>query len=153
MNDTSRHTPFSGLPDPIHEAELYADVPTKRLVAWLVDVILISVMTAVATILSLFTALFVLPAVYAAISFLYRWISLTRNSATPGMRLVALEMRRSDGDRFDGATALLHTAGYFVSVAVFPLQLISVVLMLMSERRQGLTDMVIGTAALNRQAD
>ncbi len=153
MNDTSRHTPFSGLPDPVHEAELYADVPTKRLVAWLVDVLLISLMTAVATILSLFTALFVLPAVYAAISFLYRWISLSRNSATPGMRLVALELRRSDGDLFDGATALMHTAGYFVSVAVFPLQLISVVLMLMSERRQGLTDMVIGTAAVNRQAD
>ncbi|MXQ06968.1 RDD family protein [Alphaproteobacteria bacterium GH1-50] len=141
-----------GLPDPVTEAEFYADVPTKRLIAWFVDIVLISLLTALVTILSLFTALFILPVVYGVISFVYRWVSLTRRSATPGMRLVALEMRRADGDRFDGPTALMHTAGYFVSVAVFPLQLISIVLMLMSERRQGLTDMVLGTAALNREA-
>ena len=152
MNDTTRHTLDMGLPDPVREAEFYADVPTKRLIAWVVDVILISLMTAGAVILSLFTGLFILPLVYAAISFLYRWISLTGSSATPGMRLVSLEMRKGDGERFDGATAFLHTAGYFVSVAVFPLQLISVVLMLMSERKQGLTDMILGTAALNREA-
>ena len=66
------------------------------------------------------------------------------------MRVMALEMRKGDGNHFDGPTALLHTAGYFASVAIFPLQLVSVVLMLTSERKQGLTDMVLGTAALNR---
>ena len=149
---TQYHFSGSGLPDPVTEADLYADVPTKRFFAWIVDIVLISLLTAVATVLSLFTALFILPVVYAVISFVYRWVSLTRSSATPGMRLVSLEMRRADGDRFDGATALLHTAGYFTSVAIFPLQLVSIVLMLMSERRQGLTDMVLGTAALNREA-
>jgi uncharacterized RDD family membrane protein YckC len=142
----------SGLPDPDRDHAFYDDVPTKRLIAWLIDVVLISAITAVLVLISLFTALFILPLVYAAASFAYRWFSLTRHSATPGMRFVSLEMRRENGEAFDGATALLHTAGYFASVAVFPLQLVSIVLMLMSERKQGLTDMVLGTAALNRAA-
>lgn len=150
MDKMSDHSFMSGLPDPVTEAEFYEDVPSKRFFAWLVDIFLISLITAVLTLLSLFTALFILPFVYACVSFIYRWASLSRHSATPGMRLVSLEMRKSDGDAFDGPTALLHTAGYFASVAIFPLQLVSVVLMLMSERKQGLTDMVMGTAALNR---
>ena len=150
MDKTSDLSYMSGLPDPVSEAELYDDVASKRLFAWLIDVVLISFITAGLTVLSLFTALFILPLVYAAASFLYRWISLTKSSATPGMRVMSLEFRKSDGSAFDGPTALLHTAGYFASVAVFPLQLISIVLMVMSERKQGLTDMVLGTAAINR---
>lgn len=149
---TTTGSHLSGLPDPDRDQAFYDDVPTKRLIAWVVDVILISVITAVLVLISLFTALFILPLVYAATSFLYRWFSLTRHSATPGMRFVSLEMRKGNGETFDGATALLHTAGYFASLAIFPLQLISIVLMLMSERKQGLTDMVLGTAALNRAA-
>ena len=145
-------TPYylSGLPDPVNEAEFYEDVPTKRLFAWLIDIALISLITAGLTILSLFTALFILPLVFAVVSFLYRWIGLSTRSATIGMRVMSLEMRKGDGSGFDGATALLHTTGYFISVAVFPLQLVSVALMVVSERKQGLTDMVLGTAALNR---
>ena len=150
MDNTSNTYFMSDLPDPQTEAEFYEDVVSKRFFAWIIDIVLIGLITAGLTVLSLFTALFILPLVYATVSFLYRWASLTRHSATPGMRLVSLEMRQSDGDTFNGPTALLHTAGYFVSVAVFPLQLISIVLMLMTERKQGLTDMVLGTVALNR---
>ena len=147
---TSAH--YADLPDPTREAEFYQDVPAKRLIAWVADVFLISLITALLTLLSLFTALLILPLVYATVSFLYRWVSLTRRSATPGMRFAAIELRSRDGGPLDGATAFFHTVGYFVSVAVFPLQLVSIALMLMSERKQGLTDMVLGTAALNRRA-
>ncbi|MGJ8558402.1 MAG: RDD family protein, partial [Sulfitobacter geojensis] len=41
--------------------------------------------------------------------------------------------------------------GYSVSFAIPVLQLISIVLMLTSARRQGLTDMVLGTVALNKR--
>src|SRR6056297_593893 len=138
MDNTSDSSFMSNLPDPRTETEFYEDVVSKRFFAWLIDVVLISIITAILTLLSLFTAVFILPLVYATISFIYRWASLTRHSATPGMRLVSLEMRQADGETFSGPTALVHTAGYFASVAVFPLQLVSVVLMLMSERRQGL---------------
>lgn len=142
-----------GLPDPHTQAEFYDDVPTKRLLAWVVDSILIALIVFVLTLLSIFTALFILPLVWLTVGFLYRWVTIAGRSATPGMRLVSLELRRADGSRFDGTTALLHTAGYTVSVVTFPLQLISIAMMLLTERKQGLTDMILGTAAINRAAD
>ena len=95
---------------------------------------------------------FFFPALMAVVGFVYRVVTLASGSATWGMRLVSLEMRRQTGDRFDFATALLHTIGFYVSVAMAPLQLISIVLMLLSARAQGLTDHVMGTVAINRAA-
>ena len=137
------------LPTPTAQPEFYEDVVSKRFMAWIVDVILSSIVTAILTVFSLFTALFFLPFLYASIGFIYRWVGLSRHSATIGMRLMAVEFRKSDGEDFDGATAFLHTAGYYASVAIFPAQLVSIAMMLLSERRQGLTDMVLGTALLN----
>ena len=143
---------MSPLPDPHAQPEFYEDVNTKRLLAWVVDVVLITGVTLLLSVFTLFTALLILPFVYAVISFTYRWITLTSGSATLGMRLFSLELRRADGEKFDAQTAFLHTAGYFASVAIFPLQFVSIGLMLFSERRQGLTDMILGTVALNRRA-
>lgn len=137
------------LPLPDAQPEFYEDVNSKRLMAWIIDVVVISAITALLTVFSLFTALFFLPFLYATVGFIYRWAGLSRNSATLGMRLMAVEFRKSDGEDFDGTTAFLHTLGYYASVAIFPAQLVSIVLMLMSERKQGLTDMVLGTVLLN----
>ena len=48
--------------------------------------------------------------------------------------------------------AFLHTLGYTVSIGMPLLQVISIVLMLTTERAQGLSDHVLGTVALNRRA-
>lgn len=138
------------LPDPVSQPEFYDDVPTKRLIAWIVDGILVGLIVALLTVLSIFTALFILPLVWMTISFFYRWVTIAGRSATPGMRLMSIEFRRDDGSPFDGMTAFLHTTGYVVSVVTFPLQLISIAMMLMTERKQGLTDILLGTVALNR---
>ncbi len=143
---------MTGLPNPTSQSELYADVPTKRFFAWVIDVVIIAVLTALVTPFTFFTALFFLPVLFAILSFLYRWVTLSTGSATWGMRMVALEMRQSDGRPFTSGTAFLHTAGYVISVVTFPLQLISIACMLVSERKQGLSDMVLGTAAINRTA-
>lgn len=141
-----------GLPDPHTSPEFYADVPLKRFIAWVVDAILIGILTAIAVPFTLFSGLFFLPLLFLMIGFLYRWFTITSASATPGMRLAAIEFRTAQGERFDSGAAFLHTLGYTLSVSVFPLQLVSIVLMLISDRRQGLTDHVLGTAALNRAA-
>jgi RDD family. len=85
------------------------------------------------------------------IGFLYRLATLAGGSATWGMRLVGMELRDGRDLPFDGGIAFMHTLGYSVSVAMAPLQLISVVLMITSARRQGLTDMLLGTVPLNRR--
>ncbi|WP_197916553.1 RDD family protein [Thiosulfatihalobacter marinus] len=140
------------LPDPQTQAEFYADVPLKRLFAWVIDVVLIAIACLLILPFTAFTGVFFFPALMAVVGFVYRVVTLASGSATWGMRLVSLEMRRQTGDRFDFATALLHTIGFYVSVAMAPLQLISIVLMLLSARAQGLTDHVMGTVAINRAA-
>ncbi len=139
------------LPDPDTQPEFYADVPTKRLIAWVIDTVVIVAMSAV---VALFTVvgLFFFAFLLLIIGFIYRTITLTSGSATWGMRLTSLEMRDRTGRRFDFGSAFLHTLGYHVSLSVFPLQLISIGLMLMSSRRQGLTDHVMGSVAINRAA-
>ena len=139
-------------PNPMSHSDLYRDVPSKRLFAWIMDVFLITLLTLFLSLFTLFTALFIFPLFFAVISFLYRWTSLTLFSGTPGMSLMALSILDRDGESLNIRTAFLHTAGYFVSVAVFPLQLVSIALILMSEKHQSLTDMVLGTAAINRRA-
>ena len=69
------------------------------------------------------------------------------------MRLMAIELRDASGQRLDNGQALLHTLGYTVQWAVPILQVVSVVMMLVTERGQSLTDMVLGTVALNRRSE
>lgn len=141
-----------GLPDPDYMEQMYSDVPSKRLFAWVIDVVFIGIIVGFLTLFSFFTALFFLPFLFGVVSFLYRWGTISSGSATPGMRIMAIGLRTADGERLSGTTAFLHTAGYFFSVITFPLQLISIAMMLMTARKQGLTDSVLGTVALNQSA-
>ena len=143
---------YDTLPDPDHQAEFYADVPVKRALAWGVDAILIALITAVVVPFTLFLGLFFLPVLYMSISFLYRTVGLARHSATPGMRLMAIEFRDRTGARFDLGTAFLHTLGYTLTIGTLLPQLLSIGLMLTTARGQGLTDMVLGTVAINKPA-
>ena len=65
---------------------------------------------------------------------------------------MAISLRDAYGRRLDFGLALLHTLGYTVSMSLPLIQIVSIVLMLSSERRQGLTDMALGTAMVNRRA-
>ncbi|WP_028913887.1 RDD family protein [Pseudorhodobacter ferrugineus] len=142
----------SALPDPDYQAEFYAGVPFKRGMAWIVDTVLTVILTAIIVPFTAFTALFFLPFLYLIVNLLYRWISLSRSSATPGMRFAAIEFRRSDGRVFDTATAFMHTLGYSLSIAFVLPQVLSIAMMLLGPRGQGLTDTVLGTVALNKTA-
>ncbi len=149
---TAMTDPHWGLPDPDGKPEFYADVPVKRLIAWAVDSILIALICAVIVPFTAFTALFFLPFLFLVVGLIYRIATLAGRSATPGMRLMAIEFRTFDGKRFDLGMAAVHTVLYTVSVSmVFP-QIISIILMLTSARAQGLSDHFLGTAALNRAA-
>lgn len=141
------------LPDPDRHADFYRGVPLLRGFAWIVDMGLTVALTMLVLPFTGFLALFVLAPFYALISFLFRWVSLSAWSATPGMALVGITIRRFDGARLDGGTAFLHTLGYHLSWIIAPLQLLSVALMLLSARGQGLSDLALGTAAIRRPAD
>ncbi|WP_137701992.1 RDD family protein [Marimonas lutisalis] len=140
------------LPDPHSQPEFYADVPLKRLIAFVIDTVVLLIIAVLAALLSFGLALvFILP-LWWLLNLAYRTVTLTNGSATLGMRLVALEFRDAQGQRFDRALAFQHSLGFMLSFSFFPLQIISIVFMLTDPRAQGLTDKVLGTVALNRRA-
>ncbi|MBY6137987.1 RDD family protein [Leisingera daeponensis] len=142
---------MTALPDPDYQAEFYASVPAKRLIAWIIDSILIFALSAGAVVLTAFTGLLIWPLLYLAVGFAYRTVTIANGSATWGMRFAGIELRDGEGRRMDSGMAALHTAGYTLSLALPVLQVISVILMLTSSRGQGLTDHFLGTVMLNRR--
>lgn len=138
------------LPDPEFDAAFYEGVPAKRLFAWIMDVILVTLTTFLLGVLTLSLLWWVWPLVYLTVDFLYRAGTIASGSATLGMRLMNLELRGAHGARLSRAEAVVHTLGYLVATAFVILQVISVMMMAFGARHQGLHDLVIGSAAINR---
>jgi len=143
---------MTALPDPDIQAEFYSGVAPKRLFAFLIDSVLIFAIAALIVPFTAFLGLLVWPALYLTVGFVYRVATLTNGSATLGMRFSGIELREQSGQRLDGGSALLHTVGYTVSMAVPVLQVISILLMLTTARGQGLSDHMLGTVMLKRRA-
>jgi uncharacterized RDD family membrane protein YckC len=139
-------------PDPERHAAFYSGVPAKRAMAWIIDTIFVTLIVVLIALITALTALFILPLVWLSVGFLYRWVTISGRSATWGMRLMSIELLDRYGQRFDAATAFLHTLGYSLSMAFVLPQILSVGLMLVSRRGQGLTDMVLGSVAINSRA-
>ena len=140
------------LPDPDRHAAFYRNVAVKRGVAWAIDAITTAAITALIVPLTVFTALLFLPLLFFVVNLVYRAAFLANASATPGMWLTGIEFRRLDGTRLDTGTAIAHTMGTMVTWAFLLPQVASVLLMLLGPRGQGLSDLVLGTAAINRPA-
>lgn len=148
------HAP--GLPDPVRDAQFYAGVRARRLVAFLIDFAVITVVALLATLLFGVATLglgFALAApIGAVVGFLYRYLTIARASATPGMALVGVELRRRDGKRFDAWDSAVHTALFTIMfVTVLP-QIVSVAMMAFGSDGRGLHDALIGSALINRPA-
>ncbi|MGR3468667.1 MAG: RDD family protein [Shimia sp.] len=146
------HSPYAALPDPETQRDFYSDVPVKRLLAWVVDVLVIFAFSVLVSLLTLGIGFFLFVGVFMLTSFIYRVLTLAGGSSTWGMRLFGVEIRTHRGERLDTLTAFLHTALYSLSFGVVIVQLASAVMMVMTPRGQGLGDMLLGTVALNRRA-
>ena len=148
----SAHPMQLGLPEPSTKPQFYEGILIKRVLAWVIDVMLIALLCLLVLPFTAFLAIFIFPLLMLITGFVYRWFTIAGKSSTWGMRVMGIELRDADGLHLQSGTALAHTFGYTVSVAIAPLQLISILMMLMTDRKQGLTDHILGTAALNRPA-
>lgn len=140
------------LPNPDLQPAFYAGVAPKRALAWVIDVILIAFLCLLVLPFTAFTGIFFFPLLMMFVGFFYRWFTIANHSSTWGMRFFAIELRDLEGQRLSAGNAFLHTLGYTISVITAPLQLISMGAMLLTPRGQGLTDLVLGTTAINRPA-
>jgi uncharacterized RDD family membrane protein YckC len=140
------------LPDPITQSSFYENVPAKRLLAWVFDAVFVLGLCLVVLPLTGFLGIFFLPLMWLIVGFAYRTITIANGSATWGMRIASIELRNSTGARLNLTEAALHTLGYTISFGIFLLQAVSIVLMCAGLRGQSITDHVLGTVMLNRQA-
>lgn len=149
--------PMDGLPDPERDAQFYDGVPARRLAAWLVDaLVVLAIGVPIAVIFGIVTLGFgfvLFPMFLIGVSFLYRTTTIAAASATWGMRAFGIELRRSDGTRFDFATAVLHTFIYTVCFSVIVLQAISCAAMAGTRYGQGIPDIILRTTAINAPAN
>lgn len=146
-----------GLPDPDRDPQFYEGVPARRLAAWVIDVIIVLAMglpLALAFgIVTLGFGFVLFWFLVSAVSYVYRLVTLTNGSATWGMRMMGIEFRRHDGTRFDVITAALHAGIYMISMGVIVLQALSCLMIVGTRYRQGLSDIILRTTAINRPVD
>lgn len=144
---------LSGLPDPEYDPQFYEGVAVKRLLAWVADVVIVTVLVGAVFIFTLGLAAFAFfPAIFM-INLGYRWFFLSKKSATLGMQMFGIEIRNGRGERLDSAESFWHSL-FFVMLFFFLLLpvLANIIMMLVSERGQGLHDYFLGTTAINRPA-
>lgn len=142
---------MTDLPDPIEQAAYYHDVNLKRLIAWFIDCVAITVITFLISLLSFGIGLLFFPGLWLIVGFFHRFLGLTIHSSTMGMRMLGIEFRQGLDRPLDGLYALLHTAGTMIAYAT-SLQIVSVILMLITDRKQGLVDLILTTVVINRAA-
>ncbi|WP_112323133.1 RDD family protein [Oceanibium sediminis] len=149
--------PFNDLPHPEHDKQFYEGVPSKRLAAWVFDLILITILSGVFTlafgIITFGFGFMAFPAILFLFSFLYRWLTIASSSATWGMRLMGIELRTRKGHRLDGMTAAIHSGMFVALMASVVGALATAGCILTTRYNQGLPDLILGTTAINRPVD
>lgn len=145
--------------DPLVRPELFSGVRSRRIFAFLIDVIGIFVLTTVAAVVIFFLGIFTLGLawlLYAimapAVALLYVAFTLGGpTAATPGMRAMGLEMRLWYGAKPYPLLAAVHVLAFWFSVSLLtPLILL---ISLFSDRKRLLHDIVLGTVVINSDAN
>jgi len=144
--------------DPVTNPELFEGVPARRIVAFFVDFLLISVPVLLAALFILLLGLLTFGLGWilffvlwpAAVIWALVYYGLTFGSpasATIGMRMVDLEMRTWYGAPSYSVLGAVHAVVFWISVcALTPLILL---VAFFNPRRRLLHDLVVGTVVMN----
>jgi uncharacterized RDD family membrane protein YckC len=137
--------------------ELFDGILSKRIVAFVVDAVLIVVLMIPAALLVLILGFVTLgigwllfPPLFALVALGYVAMTLGGPaSATVGMRFADIEMRTWSGQKMFPLLAVMHALIFWFSVGILtPLILL---VGLFTERRQLLHDLLLGVVALNSE--
>lgn len=153
MSYTRNQYGFDGLPNPEIDPQFYDAVPLKRLLAWLIDVVIVTAFVLAVVFLTFGFGIFAFPFIWLVTNFAYRVLTIASRSATWGMQFAGIELRNARGNRFDIAEAATHTVLYYLLNMAMIGQVISAGMMLLTDKGQGFHDYVLGTTAINRPAD
>ena len=138
--------------------DLFEGILSKRIVAFVVDAVIIVALIIPAALVILILGFFTLgigwllyPALFAIVALGYVALTLGGpNSATLGMQFAGIEMRTWSGQRMFALLAVMHSLIFWFSVSFLtPLILL---VGLFTRRKQLLHDLLIGVLAVNSDA-
>lgn len=144
------------LPDPATAPELFEGVLTRRVVAYLIDLVFITLLTlvlaAVAFVAGFLTfglAWLTLFIVVPAAVLIYYTVTLGSSSrATIGMKMMDLVLTPTRGQPLNGPLAFMHALVFYITFWIsWP---ISLLFALFTPRRQMIHDLITGTLVLRR---
>lgn len=144
--------------DPVVQPELFEGLRWRRTMAFVVDVSMVGMLFMIAAFAVFFLGLLTLGLgwmlyfiLWQAVALLYTAFTLGGpSSATPGMRLMGLEMRLWYGAKAYPLLAAAHVIAFWLSISFLtPLVL---VVSLINERKRLLHDIVLGTVVVNAGA-
>jgi len=143
--------------DPHSQPQLFANVRSRRLVAYLIDLVAIAVLTFVMGVMVFFLGIFTFGLAWALYGALFPLVGIAYsaftlggpNHATPGMRVMGLEMWVWHGAPMYPLLAATHAIGFYVSIT-FLTPLILVV-SLFNDRKRLLHDILLGTVLINTE--
>lgn len=143
------------LPDPQETPELFEGVLLRRMLAYLVDCIIISIFTGglalITVILGILTfglAWLILPLCLPIAIFLYYAATLgSPRRSTIGMQMFDIVLTPTSGPPLDGWKALIHPFVFWLTIWIFwPLLFIG----LFTQRRQLLHDIITGSLMVRK---
>ena len=141
--------------DPVVQTQLFNGVIFKRTIAFLIDAIIISVLTvfayvvvALLGVLTLGLAWLLFGLVFPVVGLGYNAVTIGgKNSATIGQRLMGLEVRMWFGGKVSPLVAAFHSLLFWFSLVVFcPILLWA----LFDPRKRCLHDILAGVLFINR---
>lgn len=141
--------------DPVTHPELFDGILSKRVLAFIIDAILIVALMIPAALLVLFLGIVTLgigwmlyPPLFAVVALGYVALTMgTERSATLGMRVTGIEMRTWKGEKMFPLLAIMHALIFWFSNGILtPLILL---VALFTRRKQLLHDLLLGVVAVN----
>ena len=144
------------LPDPVTAPELFEGVLTRRVIAYIIDLVIMSIAASVLAIVGLIAgfltfglAWLVLPFAIPLLILGYYAVTLGSPArATVGMQVMDIVLTPARGRPLDGWKILIHPIVFWITVWVaWPF---SLVIALVTPRREMVQDLVTGTLMLRR---
>jgi uncharacterized RDD family membrane protein YckC len=151
------YTPYTPLP--VLEEPYLREVRRRRLMAWLIDFVVIMALMIVYVLVMLALGLltfglswvmlwFFLPS-YVVVAMIYTGFTMGSSAAgTIGMRTMGLELRQANGQPLGFIMAAVHAGLFYLSVGFLTFLVLAV--SLISENKRLLHDIVTGTVMVNR---
>ena len=135
----------------LDDARAYDGVRTRRVLAFLIDYLIVGLLLIPFAILVFFIGLLTLGIGWAlfgvlgpAVALIYVWNTLGGpNQATVGMRMMNIRLDRLDGRPIDGMLAVIHSVLFWAgNVVLTPLILLATLFL---DRKRTLHDLLLGT--------